>query len=116
MFCRHPRLLTLPRDLFEGLATFRELERRIVALPEELQRGDALEVLVEAYLQTHPLFQVDQLWLVGQVPREVRKSLNLPSGQKSIDGVFKTRSGELVPYQVKFRTGRPQVLLRALNT
>lgn len=116
MFCRHPRLLTLPRDLFEGLATFRELERRIVALPEELQRGDALEVLVEAYLQTHPLFQVDQLWLVGQVPREVRKSLNLPSGQKSIDGVFKTRSGELVPYQVKFRTGRPQVTVREVST
>ena len=115
-YSRHPRLSTLPRELFRGLASFRELESRIATLPEELQRGDALEVFVEAYLRTHPLFQVKDLWLVGQVPREVRKSLNLPSGQKSIDGVFRTRSGELVPYQVKFRIARPQVTVREVST
>lgn len=116
MFCCHPRLTTLPKGLFSDLGSFRELESRIGLLGEELQRGDAFEVFVEAYLQTHPLFQVKDLWLVGQVPREVRKSLNLPSGQKSIDGVFRTRSGELVPYQVKFRIARPQVTVREVST
>ena len=116
MFCRHPRLSTLPRDLFKGLASFRELESRIAALSEELHRGDALEVFVEAYLQTHPLFQVKDLWLVGQIPPDVRKSLNLPRDHKGIDGVFRTRSGTLVPYQVKFRIARPQVSVREVST
>jgi superfamily II DNA or RNA helicase len=116
MFCRHPRLSTLPKGLFDGLASFRDLEARIAPLPEELQRGDALEVFVEAYLQTHPVFQVKDLWLVGQIPTEVRKALNLPKDAKGIDGVFRTRSGTLVPYQVKFRIGRPQVGVREVST
>ncbi len=116
MFCRHPRLNTLPTDLFSELASFRALESRIALLDEELQRGDALEVFVEAYLQTHPLFQVKDLWLVGQIPGEVRKTLNLPRDQKGIDGVFRTRSGTLVPYQVKFRIARPQVTVREVST
>lgn len=116
MLCRHPRLSTLPRDLFKGLACFRELESRIAALPEELHRGDALEVFVEAYLQTHPLFQVKDLWLVGQIPGDVRKSLNLPRDHKGIDGVFRTRSGTLVPYQVKFRIAHPHVTVREVAT
>jgi superfamily II DNA or RNA helicase len=116
MFCRHPRLSTLPCDLFKGLASFRELENRIATLPEELHRGDALEVFVEAYLQTHPLFQVEDLWLVGQIPADVRKSLNLPRDHKGIDGVFRTRYGNLVPYQVKFRIARPQVTVREVST
>jgi predicted helicase len=32
--------------------------------------------------------------------------LNLPKDAKGIDGVFKTRTGSLVPYQVKFRSNR----------
>jgi superfamily II DNA or RNA helicase len=116
MFCRHPRLSNLPKGLFDGLTSFRDLEARIAPLPEELQRGDALEVFVEAYLQTHPLFQVKELWLVGQIPVGVRKALNLPKDAKGIDGVFRTRSGSLVPYQVKFRIGRPQVGVREVST
>jgi len=116
MFCRHPRLNTLRTDLFSDLASFRALESRIALLDEELQRGDALEVFVEAYLQTHPLFQVKDLWLVGQIPGDVRKTLNLPRDQKGIDGVFRTRSGSLVPYQVKFRIARPRVNVREVST
>ena len=50
MSSQHPRRRTLPEELFRGLASFQELEGRIAHLPEELQRGDALEVFVEAYL------------------------------------------------------------------
>ena len=46
MFCRHPRLSTLSQGLFDGLASFRDLEVRIAPVPEELQRGDAFEVFV----------------------------------------------------------------------
>ena len=109
MSSRHPRLRTLPDGFFRGIASFRALEARIARLPEELCRGDAFEVFVEAYLRTTPVWQVDDLWLVGQVPLDIRKTLNLPKDAKGIDGVIRTRAGELVPYQVKFRIDCPQV-------
>lgn len=106
----HPRLKTLPADLFAGLQSFRELEERISALPDgSLLRGDALEIFVEAHLHTSPLFQVEELWLVNQIPLSVRRQLNLGDNNKGIDGVYRATDGTLVPYQVKFREGRPQV-------
>ena len=68
--------------------------------------GDAFEIFVEGYLATHQKLQADTLWLVGQLPLEVRQQLNLPNDAKGIDGVFRTRTGTLVPYQVKFRSQR----------
>jgi predicted helicase len=50
--------------------------------------------------------QAEAVWLVGQVPQEIRQQLNLPKDAKGIDGVFQTRTGILVPYQVKFRSQR----------
>jgi predicted helicase len=106
----HPRLKTLPADLFAGLQSFRELEERISALPNgSLLRGDALEVFVEAHLLTSPLFQVAELWLVNQIPLSVRRRLKLGNNNKGIDGVYRARDGTLTPYQVKFREDRWQV-------
>lgn len=106
----HPRLKTLPADLFAALQSFRELEERISALPNgSLLRGDALEVFVEAHLLTSPLFQVAELWLVNQIPLSVRRQLGLENDSAGIDGVYRATDGTLVPYQVKFREGRPQV-------
>ena len=46
------------------------------------------------------------MWLVGQVPHDIRRQLNLPSDTKGIDGIIQTRTGTLVPYQAKFRSQR----------
>ena len=97
----------MARGLYRELRSFRELETRIAALPEELDRGDAFEVFTEAYLSTTRVFQVAELWLVGQVPLDVRRTLNLPADAKGIDGVLRTKTGLDVPYQAKFRIGRP---------
>jgi len=90
MASRHPRVPSLPGDLFRGVLSFPDLEARIAALPEELTRGDAFEVFVEAYLHTHLVWQVAELWLVGQVPLDVRRALNLPADAKGVDGVLRT--------------------------
>jgi predicted helicase len=50
--------------------------------------------------------QAETVWLVGQVPQSIRQQLNLPNDAKGIDGVFRNRTGILVPYQVKFRSQR----------
>ena len=103
----HPRAAGLiAAGLYRDLSSFRELEARIAALPEEIVRGDAFETFVEGYLRTMPVFQCADLWLVGQVPLDVRRALNLPADAKGIDGVFRTKSGGYIPYQVKSRIGR----------
>jgi hypothetical protein len=96
------------RGLYDDLLSFAQLEQRISALGAENTKivGDAFEVFVEGYLATHQKLQADTVWLVGQLPLEVRQQLNLPNDAKGIDGVFRTRTGTLVPYQVKFRSHR----------
>ena len=42
-------------------------------------------------------------------PLDVRRALNLPADAKGIDGVFRTKGGRHVPYQVKFRIGRAKL-------
>jgi predicted helicase len=106
---KHASALSLiSRGLYDDLRSFAELEQRISNLGDENTKivGDAFEIFVEAYLATHQKLQADAVWLVGQVPLEIRNQLNLPKDTKGIDGVFRTRTGSLVPYQVKFRSQR----------
>jgi predicted helicase len=100
--------LLIRRGLYDNLRSFAELEQRITALGDENTKivGDALEIFVEGYLATHQKMQAETVWLVGRVPLEIRNRLNLPSDAKGIDGVFLTRTGVLIPYQVKFRSER----------
>src|SRR6188768_881954 len=103
----HGKASTYARaGLFRGLGSFDELERRIALLPTEKERGDAFEVFVEAYLSTDEMVQAADVWVTGTVPAGIRRALNLPSNDYGFDGVFRTKLDELVPYQVKFRTGR----------
>lgn len=100
--------LLIQRGLYDDLHSFAELEQRISALGDENTKivGDALEVFVEGYLATQQKMQAEAVWLVGQIPLYIRLKLNLPNDAKGIDGVFGTRTGTLVPYQVKFRSQR----------
>jgi len=98
----------IQRGLYEDLQSFAQLEQRISSLGDENSKivGDAFEVFVEAYLATQQKMQAETVWLVGQIPLDIRFKLNLPNDAKGIDGVFGTRTGTLVPYQVKFRSQR----------
>ena len=96
------------RGLYDDLQSFAQLEQRISQLGDENTKvvGDAFEVFIEGYLATHQKLQAETVWLVGQIPLDIRQQLNLPKDAKGIDGVFRTRTGTLVPYQVKFRSQR----------
>jgi hypothetical protein len=83
------------RGVYDDLHSFTDLEQRISNLGAENTKivGDAFEIFVEAYLATHHKLQVDTVWLVGRVPLDIRRQLNLPKDAKGIDGVFTTRTG-----------------------
>src|ERR1700687_5968801 len=99
---KHPNAAQLiRRGLYDDLHSFSQLEQRISGLGVENSKlvGDALEVFVEGYLATLQKLQAETVWLVGQVPLAIRQQMNLPKDTKGIDGIFRTRTGTLVPYQ-----------------
>jgi hypothetical protein len=99
------------RGVFDVVPSFAVLEQRSAALGAENTKilGDAFEIFIEAYLATHPREQADEIHIVSQIPEAIRAELNLPNNPNGIDGAFTTRAGGLVPYQVKFRTNRPNL-------
>ena len=101
--------LLINQGIFDSVKTFSEFEQKVTDLGEvnTKAQGDAFEIFVEAYLATQPLQQCQETWLVGDIPVEIRESLNLPRDSKGIDGVYKSMLEQYVPYQVKFRSNRP---------
>lgn len=103
---RHPRAPACAQ-LLAGVTRFRQLERRIAALPTEQERGAAFEVFAEAYFATQPIEKAQHVWPDTRIPESFRRQLRLHSRDVGVDGLLETNSGTLRAYQVKFRTGRP---------
>ena len=114
---RHPDAQRFAEaGLFNELATFRELERRISALPSERERGKVFEVFAEAYLATQAVIQAEEVWPFAVTPPSIREELHLGSADLGVDGIVRTRLGELQAYQVKFRSARPSLTWTELST
>lgn len=92
--------------LFSGIKCFSELERRIEALADEKQKGDAFGVFAEAYLATQRVGMAKFVWPDKAIPPSIRKRLRLSTRDVGADGVIETVSGKHRAYQVKFRSGR----------
>ena len=97
----------LRTGLFDRVTSFRQLERRIVALPTENDRGAAFEVFAEGYFATQPIEKANNVWTERRIPEQLRRRLRLHSRDVGVDGLIETVTGTLRAYQVKFRTGRP---------
>ena len=107
MASKHKEAQTfLRKGFFEGLKSFREFEARTEKLANTKEVGDALEILVEAHLHLDQVLKAKNVWVVGDIPLKIRKSLNLPADSKGIDGVYEDASGNIIPYQVKYRTDK----------
>ena len=107
MASKHKEAQTfLRKGFFEGLKSFREFEERTETLANTKAVGDALEILVEAHLHLDQVIKAKNVWVVGDIPLKIRKSLNLPADSKGIDGVYEDASGNIIPYQVKYRTDK----------
>lgn len=94
----------LKKGFFEGIKSFKEFEARVGKLADTVEMGDALEILVEAYLHLDKVLKAKDVWVVGSIPLNIRKALNLPNDSKGIDGVYEDAAGNYIPYQVKYRT------------
>ena len=95
---------SLKQGFFEGIKSFKEFEARAGKLANTVEMGDALEILVEALLHLDKVLNAKDVWVVGSIPSNIRKALNLPNDSKGIDGVYEDQAGNYIPYQVKYRT------------
>jgi len=77
-------------------------------------QGDLFERLNQLYLQTHTEYRtkLKNVWLLDEVPKNVKKRLGLPDQDEGIDLVAETREGEHWAIQCKYRSDQT----RALNT
>ena len=69
------------------------------------EKGDTFERLVQLHLQLEPRYaaQLKNVWLLADVPLEVREKLNLPEPDKGIDLIAETHAGEFWAIQAKYR-------------
>ena len=96
--------------LFNKVSSFRVLEKRIEKLKDNQLKGDAFEVFVEAFLNTSDSFEAVKVYpSLAQTPAIIREQLKVGKKDKGIDGVFLTKDDKIIPYQVKFETGRKKV-------
>lgn len=91
--------------LFEGTNSWPEFTAAASPLSEK-EKGDAFELLVAAFLRTNPTYRslLESVWLLAEVPDEVRRKLNLPGPDEGIDLVAQTFNGEFWAVQAKYRS------------
>jgi superfamily II DNA or RNA helicase len=78
------------------------------------EKGIAFERLTQIYLQTAPEYRtkLQNVWLLRDVPADIRRRLNLPGPDEGIDLIARTRGGEFWAIQSKFRSQRDKPLTR----
>jgi superfamily II DNA or RNA helicase len=105
-------------SLIENIQTWDKLERKIVDLPTEMQRGSAFEEFCHAFFILDPVFQFKNVYRQNEIPPSIRERLGYPGIQDiGIDGVGITDDGKIYAYQAKFRSDRKVTpTLRELST
>jgi predicted helicase len=107
----------LQSGLYDNLSTFSDLETRISQLDTNKQRGDAFEVFAQGYLATQKTAQAKEVWPFESIPESVKRQLSIDTHiDMGVDGVYETTVGDLMAYQVKFRSGRPSLTWDKLST
>src|SRR5215213_10080815 len=79
---------------------------RLVASGDTAQQGAAFDRLTQLLLQTQPEFQskLKHVWLLSEVPQEVRAKLRLPQLDEGIDLLAETHDRAFWAIQCKFRS------------
>jgi predicted helicase len=105
----HTRMI---RDCGSWAELYRRLKETVGT--DRKAAGDAFEVFVQAYLRTHPTYQAQltDVWLLHQVPADVRAQLGLGSDE-GVDLVARTGRGDFWAIQAKFVGDPDEPLTRA---
>jgi predicted helicase len=78
------------------------------------EKGIAFERLTQLYLETAPEYRtkLKHVWLLRDVPADIRRRLNLPAPDEGIDLLGRTHGGKYWAIQTKFRSRSDKPLTR----
>jgi superfamily II DNA or RNA helicase len=78
------------------------------------EKGIAFERLTQLYLETSPEYRtkLQYVWLLRDVPADIRRRLNLPAPDEGIDLLGRTHGGKYWAIQTKFRSRSDKPLTR----
>ena len=87
--------MSRPDRFIASCASWSEFWEGTKKLSYKKEKGDAFERLTQLYLQTAPEYQskLAHIWTLREVPPDVRKLLALPTLDKGIDFIARTRHG-----------------------
>jgi predicted helicase len=96
-----------PDRFIASCASWDDFWQRVAKL-STAEKGSTFERLVQLYLQTVPEYRTElqHVWLLREVPPDIRRRLNLPEPDEGIDLIARTRRGEYWAIQSKFRSQR----------
>src|SRR5512135_1728628 len=68
------------------------------------QKGDTFELLTKIFLTLHPQYatKIKHVWLLNEVPLDIRTFLRLPDPDEGIDLVVQSSDGEFSAIQCKY--------------
>jgi superfamily II DNA or RNA helicase len=81
---------------------------------QKKQKGDYFEILTKLFLKLHPTYatKLSHVWLLKEVPAEIKKYLNLPDPDEGIDLVAETKDKKYWAIQCKYISDENKSLTR----
>jgi len=103
-----------PDRFIASCASWSDFWERTRRLPTDREKGAVFERLTQLYLQTTPEYQTElrHVWVLREVPPDLRRRLNLPSRDEGIDLIACTRHGKYWAIQSKLRSQSDRPLTR----
>ena len=78
------------------------------------EKGDIFELITKYYLLINPIYKtkLKNIWLLCEVPNNVKIYLNLPDNDEGIDLIAQTKDDEYWAIQCKYRTNEDSSISR----
>ena len=94
-------------------ANWQDFKKRLRQLPEKAT-GDQFEILTKHFLEINPTYatKLKHVWLLKEVPSQIRSLLNLPGPDEGIDLIAETKEKEYWAIQCKYREDETRSLSR----
>lgn len=97
-----------------NITNWLELKQLIDSTRLTVQKGNLFEYITKYYLLIEPIYQTKfkNVWLLKEVPNDVRKYLNLPDNDEGIDLIAQTKEDEYWAIQCKYRSDESSSISR----
>lgn len=97
-----------------NITNWLELKQLIDSNTLTVQKGNLFEYITKYYLLIEPIYQTKfkNVWLLKEVPNDVRKYLNLPDNDEGIDLIAQTKEDEYWAIQCKYRSDESSSISR----